>query len=69
SLLAKYIYPLTVLSSIIVALIAVTADVFGAYGTGTGLLLAIGIVQQYYTMIAYERTLEAYPLLKRLIGE
>ena len=69
SMLAKYIYPLTVLSSIIVALIAVTADVFGAYGTGTGLLLAIGIVQQYYMLIAYERTLEAYPLLKRLVGE
>jgi Preprotein translocase subunit SecY len=69
SMLAKYIYPLTVLSSIIVALIAVTADVLGAYGTGTGLLLAIGIVQQYYMLIAYERTLEAYPLLKRLVGE
>ena len=69
SILAKYIYPLTVLSSIIVAVIAVLADVFGAYGTGTGILLAIGILQQFYAMIAYERTLEAYPLLKRLVGE
>ena len=68
-ILAKYIKPLTILSSIIVASIAVTADLLGAYGTGTGILLAVGIVQQYYTMIAYERTLEAYPLLKRLIGE
>lgn len=69
SLLAKYIYPLTILSSIIVALIALTADIFNAYGTGTGILLAIGILQQYYTLIAYERALEAYPLLKRLVGE
>ncbi len=68
-ILSKYIFPLTVLSSLIVASIAVTADLLGAYGTGTGLLLAIGIVQQYYMMIAYERTLEAYPLLKRLVGE
>ncbi|MCD6300664.1 MAG: preprotein translocase subunit SecY [Staphylothermus sp.] len=68
-ILSKYIFPLTVLSSLIVASIAVIADILGAFGTGTGLLLAIGIVQQYYMMIAYERTLEAYPLLKRLVGE
>ncbi len=68
-ILAKYITPLTILSSMIVAAIAVTADLLGAYGTGTGILLAVGIVQQYYMMIAYERSLEAYPALKRLIGE
>lgn len=68
-ILNRYIFPLTILSSIIVAMIAAIADLLGAYGTGTGLLLAIGIVEQYYMMIAYERTLEAYPLLKRLIGE
>jgi preprotein translocase subunit SecY len=69
SLLARYIYPLTILSSIIIALIALIADVFSAFGTGTGLLLAVGILQQYYNIIAYERALEAYPLLKRFIGE
>lgn len=68
-ILSRYIFPLTVLSSIIVALVAAIADLLGAYGTGMGLLLAIGIVEQYYMMIAYERTLEAYPFLKRLIGE
>lgn len=67
--LSKYIYPLTILSSIIVAAIAILADVFGAYGSGMGLLLAVGILQQYYMLVAYERTLEAYPLLKRLVGE
>ncbi|MEM4903442.1 MAG: preprotein translocase subunit SecY, partial [Desulfurococcaceae archaeon] len=68
-ILAKYIYPLTVLSSIIVALIAIISDILGAYGSGTGLLLAVGILQQYYALIAYERTLESYPLLRRIIGE
>jgi preprotein translocase subunit SecY len=67
--LARYIYPLAILSSIIVAVIAIVADILGAYGTGMGLLLAIGILQQYYASIAYERALEAYPLLRRLIGE
>ncbi|MEM3285679.1 MAG: preprotein translocase subunit SecY, partial [Fervidicoccaceae archaeon] len=68
-MLAKYIYPLTVLSSIIVALIAILADIFGAYGSGTGILLAVGIINQYYAMIARERALEAYPILSRIMGE
>ncbi len=68
-MLSQYVYPLTILSSILVAAIVIVADVFGAYGTGTGLLLAVGIINQYYVMIARERALEAYPLLKRILGE
>ena len=68
-LLAKYIYPLTFLSSLIVAGIAIVADIFGAYGSGTGILLSVGIINQYYMMIARERALEAYPLLRRIMGE
>ena len=69
SVLSKYIYPLTLLSSIIVALISIVADIFGAYGTGTGILLAVGIINQYYMMITYERALETFPLLRKLLGE
>ena len=69
ALLAKYIYPLTILSSIIVGILAVVADFFGAYGTGSGLLLATGIAINYYQLLIYERTLEMYPLLRRLLGE
>jgi len=68
-ILRRYIYPLTLLSSLIVAAITIIADIFGAYGTGTGILLAVGIINQYYTMITYERALETYPLLRRLLGE
>ncbi len=69
SILAKYIYPLTLLSSLLVAFVAVVADIFGAYGTGTGILLAVGIINQYYMMISYERALETYPLLRKILGE
>jgi len=69
SILAKYIYPLTLLSSLLVAFVAIVADIFGAYGTGTGILLAVGIINQYYMMITYERALETYPLLRKLLGE
>jgi len=60
---------LTSLSSLIVGAIAVAAAFLGAYGGGIGLLLAVGIVYQYYSLITYERALEAYPLIKRLLGE
>jgi len=69
SILAKYIYPLGFYSSLIVGVIAVLATFLGAYGTGVGLLLAVTIAIQYYNLLAYERTLEMYPLLKRIIGE
>ena len=67
--LATYIYPLTLLSSIIVAALVIAADLLGAYGTGTGLLLAVGIINQYYAIITRERAIETYPLLRRILGE
>lgn len=68
-ILSKYIYALGFFSSLIVGLIAVVATFLGTYGTGVGLLLAITIAMQYYNLLAYERTLEMYPLLKRIVGE
>lgn len=69
TVLSKYIYPLAILSSIIVASITLVADIFGVFSSGMGILLAVGILQQFYAQITYERALEAYPLLKRLLGE
>ena len=68
-LLAKYIYPLTFISSIIVALVAIAGSILNVYGGGIGILLATGIIANFYGIIAYERALEAYPLLKKIIGE
>lgn len=69
SYLARYIYPLTIFSSIAVAVIALAGDLLGTFGSGTGLLLAVGILYNFYQILAYERTLEMYPLLKKFIGE
>lgn len=69
AVLAKYIYPLAFFSSLIVSVIAVGATLLGVYGTGVGILLAVSIAMQYYSLLAYERSIEMYPLLKRLIGE
>lgn len=69
AILAKYIYPLAFFSSVIVSLIAVGATFLGVYGTGVGILLAVTIAIQYYSLLAYERSIEMYPLLRRLVGE
>ncbi|AWR97303.1 preprotein translocase subunit SecY [Acidianus sulfidivorans JP7] len=68
-ILARYIYPLAFFSSLIVSLIAVFATFLGVYGTGVGILLAVTIAVQYYSLLAYERSIEMYPLLRRLVGE
>ncbi|MEM4737763.1 MAG: preprotein translocase subunit SecY, partial [Acidilobaceae archaeon] len=68
-LLAEYIYPLTLLSSLIVVSIVIIGDTLGCYGSATGLLLSVGIVQQYYAIIVRDRTLEMYPALRKLLGE
>jgi preprotein translocase subunit SecY len=66
--LARYVYPLAILSSLVVSSLAVVADIFLVFGGGIGLLLAAGIIQQLYTALTYEQALEMYPTLRRLIG-
>jgi len=68
-LLGRYIYPLTILSTLIVVTLVLVADLTLAYGSGVGILLSIGIVEQYYLLIIRERAVEAYPALKRILGE
>jgi preprotein translocase subunit SecY len=68
-ILNRYIPPLTILSGIIVALIAIVADLLGAIGSGMGILLVVGIIYQYWGMLTQEQMMEAYPILKRLAGE
>ena len=68
SVLEKYIPTLAILSGIIVAFIALISDLVGVLGTGIGILLLVGILVQYQTIIAQERALEMYPVLGRLLG-
>ncbi len=69
SLLSRYIWPLTILSGLIVGTIAVISDILGALGSGIGILLMVGILTQYHALLARERALEMYPMLSKLIGE
>lgn len=68
-LLERYVLALTVLSGLFIGLLAAFADLLGAIGTGTGILLSISILYQYYQIMARERAVEMYPLLERVLGE
>jgi preprotein translocase SecY subunit len=69
SVLDRYIPTVAVLGGLIVGVVSSFSDFFGAYGTGTGILLTVGIVYQYYQTIAKEQASELYPLLRRFVGE
>ncbi|MEM4199343.1 MAG: preprotein translocase subunit SecY, partial [Nitrososphaerota archaeon] len=66
SILRRYIYTVAIVGSVIVGLLASTANYVNAFGTGTGLLLMIGILYQYYQILIRERVAESYPALARL---
>jgi len=66
--LKRYIPVVTVLGGLLVGLLAAVADFFGAFGTGTGILLSVGIVYQFYQQLLRERVMEMYPGLERFLG-
>jgi len=67
-LLSKYIPTVTVLGGIIIGLIASLSDFLGAFGSGVGILLMVGILEQYYQILAQERIAEMYPAIGALLG-
>ena len=67
-LLGRYIPTVTLLGGILIGLLAAVSDFLGAFGTGTGILLSVGIVDQYYQALVQEQITELYPGLRRLLG-
>jgi preprotein translocase subunit SecY len=69
AILKRYIPVVTILGGIIVGLIAGLADFLGVFGTGTGILLSVGIIYQYYELLMRERAAEMFPAFRRILGE
>jgi preprotein translocase subunit SecY/protein transport protein SEC61 subunit alpha len=69
AILKRYIPVVTVLGGIIVGLVAALSDFLGAFGTGTGILLSVGIIYQYYELLMRERAAEMFPAFRRILGE
>jgi preprotein translocase subunit SecY len=68
-LLQRYIPVVTILGAIIIGVIAASADFLGAFGSGTGILLTVGIIEQYYQILVKERITELYPGARAFLGE
>jgi len=69
AILKRYIPVVTVLGGIIVGLVAGFSDFLGAFGSGTGILLSVGIIYQYYELLMRERAAEMFPAFRRILGE
>jgi preprotein translocase SecY subunit len=69
AVLKRYIPVVTVLGGIIVGLVVGLSDFLGAYGTGTGILLSVGIIYQYYELLMRERAAEMFPAFRRILGD
>ena len=68
ALLNRYIPALTLLSGIIIGLLASTSDVLNILGTGTGILLMVSIMVSYYQTLVKEQIDNELPALAGLLG-
>ncbi|MFH1586934.1 MAG: preprotein translocase subunit SecY [Candidatus Diapherotrites archaeon] len=66
--LERYIPPITIMGSAFVGLLAGFADLTGALGSGTGILLTVGIIYRLYEELAKMQLMEMHPLLGKLLG-
>lgn len=69
SVLKRYIPTIVIIGSIFVGLLAFFADITSALGTGTGILLTVGIVYRFYEQLAKEQLFESSNLLKQIAGK
>ena len=67
--LNKYIPTLAFLGGALVGLLAALADFTNALGSGTGILLTVMIIYNYYEIISMESLEEAHPLIRKIMGE
>jgi len=64
AILNRYIPTITILSGAIVGALAAFSDFFGVFGSGTGALLAVSILYQYYQTMVQEQVADLYPILR-----
>jgi preprotein translocase subunit SecY len=67
-ILDKYIPVITILGSGFVGLLAAFADLTGALGTGTGILLTAGILYRIYEEMESRQMFQLYPSLGNMLG-
>lgn len=68
-LLTRYIGPLTIMGGLAVGLLAAVADLTGAFGSGTGILLTVMIIYKLYEEIAQQHAMDMNPMMRKFIGK
>ena len=68
-ILKRYIPTITILGGAFVGLLAFGADLTGALGGGTGVLLTVGILYRLYEEIAQEQMMDMHPMLRKFLGD
>jgi len=66
--LERYIVPLTILGGFTVGVLALVADLLGALSRGTGILLSVMIIYQFYEQIQKAHMEEMSPLIGKILG-
>jgi preprotein translocase subunit SecY len=68
--LERYIPVVTIISGALVGALAAIADLIGTVGnaSGTGVLLTVGILIQFYEAIGREQMMEMHPVLRQFFG-
>jgi preprotein translocase subunit SecY len=67
-ILARYIIPLAILGGFTVGVLAALADLLGALSRGTGILLTVMIIYQFYESIQKAHMEEMQPIVKQVMG-
>lgn len=65
--LNRYIPALAVLGGLAIGLLAAFADFVGAIGSGTGILLTVMILYNYYEQLQTENLEEAHPIIRKIV--
>jgi len=65
--LDRYIGPLTVMGAITVGFLASVADLSGAFGNGTGILLSVMIIYRMYEDIAKQHMMDMHPMMRKFM--
>jgi protein transport protein SEC61 subunit alpha len=68
TLLNRYIPSLTIISGIIIGLLASISNVLNVFGSGTGILLMVNIMVSYYQTLVKEQVDNYLPSLAALLG-
>ncbi len=66
-MLNRYIWPLSVMGALAVGFLAGVADLTGAFGRGTGILLSVMIIYRLYEEIAKQHAMDMNPMLRRFM--